>query len=377
MPTYLLFSHRFYPQRGGVESFTKNLANALVEDGNRVCVITSKIGKVEEFEILENGVEIFRVPCYSLLSGRLPLSKHGGQFRRLLNEAADKKPDRVLVNTRLFPLSIDGLEFAKSLNIPAVVLDHGSAHLTFGNAFVDTFVERYEHLITKKVKSYGPVFAGISEKSVRWLGHFGIETEYVIPNAIDAEAYRRIASDRDFHEEAGSSKIVAYVGRLAPEKGCNELLKAARSFESNGSIKFLLAGDGMLRKSLEEKAPRNVMLLGALDQSDISSLLQQSSVFCLPSRSEGFCTSLLEAGACGVPSIITDVGGATELIPEPSVGWILPSGESGALVNALNNCLNLPDGDRRQMGRRAQKIVESEYNWKKSVAALEAVYDQF
>ena len=75
----------------------------------------------------------------------------------------------------------------------------------------------------------------------------------------------------------------------------------------------VLAGEAALRSQLEKDLPANAYLVGNLSHPDLSALLSQASAFCLPTRSEGFCTSLLEAGAWGVPCVVPDVGGAREV----------------------------------------------------------------
>lgn len=88
-------------------------------------------------------------------------------------------------------------------NTRAVVLDHGSAYLSFNQPFLDYFVRRYEDWITDRVKTFEPDFYGISSKSVEWLQHFNIGAKGVISNSINASIYRSISSGRDFRSELG------------------------------------------------------------------------------------------------------------------------------------------------------------------------------
>mgnify|MGYP007116388344 CR=1 FL=1 len=58
-----------------------------------------------------------------------------------------------------------------------IVLDHGSDYLTFGNKAADILVQAYEHAITTLGKAYNPRYFGVSDRSLHWLRHFGIEGE--------------------------------------------------------------------------------------------------------------------------------------------------------------------------------------------------------
>lgn len=163
-----------------------------------------------------------------MLDGRLPLPKKTGDYYRLLQSLDDYEWDGVLINTRLFPLSLEGLKFAVDHNTRAVVLDHGSAYLSFNQPFLDYFVRRYEDWITDRVKTFEPDFYGISSKSVEWLQHFNIGAKGVISNSINASIYRSISSGRDFRSELGvpqSSLVVALLGGLFLKREFIQLLR--------------------------------------------------------------------------------------------------------------------------------------------------------
>lgn len=171
------------------------------------------------------------------------------------------------------------------------------------------------------------------------LQHFNITAKGVISNSINASFYRSISSGRDFRSELGipqSSLVVAFVGRLIPEKGIYSIIEAARTKDiTKRDICFVLAGDGPLANEVKEACSSNLFWLGRCNTEDISSLLQQADVLCLPTRSEGFSTVLLEASACGTPAVVTDVGGARELILDDSYGTIIRSMASDEVVSAL------------------------------------------
>lgn len=342
--------------------------------GDSVVVVTNDSMKIGTGVSIENGIEIVRLPCNPLLNGRLPLPKKNAKYKRLLAELGKRKWDGVLVNTRLFPLSLEGLRFAKKQGLTAVVLDHGSAYLSFNQPVLDFFVRRYEDAITAKVKSFDPVFYGISAKSVEWLRHFGIEAMGVISNSIDANEYRSNASKRDYRVELAipcDALMVAFVGRLIPEKGIKSLVEASCSDEIRSrGIVFVLAGDGPLAKYVEGATSHYLHWLGRCSVEDTSALLQQADVLCLPSRSEGFSTVLLEASASGTPSVVTDVGGAQELIPNDSHGFIINSAQAGDVIKAL---CRLND-DRELLGLQAANcmaLVEERYSWSETAVSVE------
>lgn len=164
-----------------------------------------------------------------------------------------------------------------------------------GNALIDKAIEVYEHLMTQMLKPTKAKYYGVSLKSSEWLQHFGIVSSGELANSIDADNYQKTSSGIDYRDKLklDNKPIVCFVGRIVPEKGIGRLLEAAKRIPD---AIFCIAGDGPLLPALKATyEDSHIRFLGSLTQPEISSLLQQSDIFCLPSRSEGFSTSLLEA----------------------------------------------------------------------------------
>lgn len=336
-----IFSALYAPSTGGVEVFTESLGAKLAKMGYRVIVVTSNTHNSVVKETID-GVEIIRLPCFSLLHGRLPIPKKNAEFKALMQELDSIPMDAVFINTRFYPHSQIAARFAAKKGIKPVLLDHGSAHLTLGKPLVDEALRIYEHFMTHRIKQHDIDYYGISSASVDWLAHFGIEAKGVIANAMDGDTFRDAASTRDFRTELRSppdSFLVAYTGRLVPEKGVNSLIEAAKLLERQKDIHIILAGDGQLLETAQN-AGGNLHALGRLQRGDIAALLLQSNAFCLPTRSEGFSTSLLEATLCECAPIITRVGGVEELIPDDSFGIVIPNADPETVANAVMKLYN-------------------------------------
>ena len=297
-----------------------------------------------------------------------------GAARRALAELDGRRLDGVLVNTRFYPHSLIGMRFARERGLAPVVLDHGSAYLTFGNPALDLGVRAYEHVVTRWGRRYHGRYFGISEKSAAWLATFGIRSEGVITNAIDARAYREAASGRDLRAEldlCADQLLVAFVGRLIPEKGVRALVEASRDERlARVGVVLALAGDGPLAGEAAAAEGACLRPLGRLSREDTAALLLQADLLCLPTRSEGFSTTLLEAAACGCPALVTDVGGARELIPDASFGRIMPDARPETIVRELL-ALAARAGELPAMGERCRARAERLFSWDATAAAVE------
>ena len=159
----------------------------------------------------------------------------------------------------------------------------------------------------------------------------------------------------------GTDLVLAFfVGRLIPEKGIDSLLAAMKQLNET-PVKLVVAGDGPLRE-LMESAPENVSYVGPLRSADVSSLLQAADVLCLPTRSEGFCTTLLESSACGTPAIIPLVGGVDEVFGEEDCGFLLDGCAPDQIAEAIRAAC-ASKAETRRKGRLAQSRVREYCTW--------------
>ncbi len=352
---YAIFSAQYLPSMGGVELFSDNLARELVHEGHQVSVVASARKGAPARED-RDGFQVVRLPAAQLLDGRLPVTLKDAAYRRIWGRLLDEDVDRVLVNTRFYPHSLEGLRFAAEKGAPAVMLEHGSAHLSFGIPAADAVVKRWEHLVTARARAARPVFAGVSLAACSWLEHFGIKTDVVINNAIDAAAFRDGSSGRDFRAELGIAPdafMACFVGRFVAEKGPLAVLDAARLLPE---VSFVMAGAGPEEDHIRAVADYlpNVSLLGRLGREDVSALFGCANCFVSPTRSEGMATVLLEAGAWGCLPVICPVG--------------------GEVTAAIARLAVLPAEERARRSAAFRERAETGFTWAHTAAQLDAAY---
>ena len=352
-----IFSALYAPSMGGVETYTESLAHALTDAGCKVTIATMNTHNAKSHE--RNGnVEIIRLPALNVLGGRYPLPKRNADYRAAMERLIESCPNYVVVNTRFYPLSLTGLSFARKLGIAPV------------------------HAMTILDKLQNPTCYAVSKKASAWLSHFGIASAGELPNAIDADQYAANASQRDFRAELripADALLVASAGRLIPEKGVLQLAQAAQMLEQcNANVQIAVAGAGPLENQLTAMNIRNVHLLGKLDRADLAALFTQADLYCLPSRSEGFATTLLETAACRTPAIVTNVGGTDELIPNASYGTIISDMEPNSIADALQNASSNRETLKAQglaVGKRVREICSWKRTAELTLAACKTAQD--
>lgn len=336
---FCFFSALYIPHTGGVERYTYNIACELIRLGHRVTVVTSNTENTEGYVVSPEGIEVYYLPCFPLLSGRMPIPKRNGAYRALFQKMAAQSYDAVVINTRFYFHSLIGAKFAKKHGIPSIVIEHGSAHLKMGTKPLDMLCGWYEHGITAILKRYCKDFYGVSQQCCDWLAHFGIAAKGILYNAVPEEEIRALLQENtlSFREKYcldSDTLVFSFVGRLVEEKGARSAVEGflAACAETDKSMHLFIAGDGPLETDMRSLNMPNVTYLGRLLFPDVVALQKETDFFCFPSSyPEGFCTSVLEAIVCNSVIVATNVPGVSPII-EDGVSGIILSENSGQAV---------------------------------------------
>jgi glycosyltransferase involved in cell wall biosynthesis len=179
---------------------------------------------------------------------------------------------------------------------------------------------------------------------------------------------------------AGASHIITCIANVRHIKGIDVLVRAAQRVcrELPGAV-FLVGGSlyereysGQMQDLVRSFGlENNVRFLGFIE--DPAPLLKMSDAFCLLSRSEGFCNALLEAMACGVPSVVTRVGGNPEAIVDGQTGYLVASEDHEAAADSLLKLLRDP-ARAKQMGEAGRTAAQTRFSADTMIANLIEIY---
>lgn len=164
-----------------------------------------------------------------------------------------------------------------------------------------------------------------------------------------------------------------------PVKDHPMFLRAARRVrDAIPDAAFVIAGQGQLKDSLQVYAAElglteDVFFIGRCDR--VGDLLSISDVGVLSSKAEGFSNSILEYMAAALPAVVTDVGGAAEVIMDGETGYLVSSGDDAAMGQHIISLLKEPE-EARSMGERGRRIVAEKFSWEAQVGILQHFYEQ-
>ena len=208
-----------------------------------------------------------------------------------------------------------------------------------------------------------------------------IEREYgapreriaVVHNAIDLSRFHPADAPR-----AGAGPCIAMVGRLVAQKNPLLFVAAAAALRRElPGARFMLIGDGPLRDAVAAAVRAAGMvdscaLLG--ERADVDVLLREADLFWLTSGWEGLPNAVIEAMACGLPVVATDVGGTVELVRDGREGFLVAAGDGDALVARSLEMLRDPALHARM--RAAARARAEQFGVPQMVEATQAVYER-
>jgi len=200
----------------------------------------------------------------------------------------------------------------------------------------------------------------------------GIAAEciHVIPNGINLERFRPARTVRPI-------RTLLTVANLRKEKAHEVLFDAvARLAPRHPELRLRVAGDGPRASELRALAAalgiaERVAFLG--HREDIGALLADADVFVLPSRTEAFPNSVVEAMAAGVPVVAMAVGGLLELVDSGRTGLLVPPDDAAALATAVDGLIADPVR-AMAIGGAAHDAIRNRYSFDRMVRAFEDLY---
>ena len=226
--------------------------------------------------------------------------------------------------------------------------------------------------------------AGIaaSDAMIGDLAAAGVTDVARVPLGVDLHRFsatrrRYAAATRVTVGVSAHGPLVAYVGRLAPEKELTLLLHAWSAVENRSSGTLLVMGEGPLEPLVRRMTTSHRIVLHPFerDRGQVADVLAAADVFVSPGTIETFGLAALEAMACGTPVVAPDVGGAGELVSRSGGGQLFRGGSIDSLVMTLGELLDDPIR-LALLGRVARRYVEREHDWDRVFDDLFALYER-
>lgn len=359
-----------YPVHGGIETFVNDLSCAQAQMGHDVKILCHHDKANRKTSVnTENGVTVTRVMVNCNLSFA-PLSfSFSKQLKKEINSS---KPDVIhmhLPNTSVFLCN------SVPENIPCIIHWHadvqGSSNpcikllYPFYRFFEQRCLSKADRIIVTS-----PPYLEASSSLIKWKNKCSI-----IPLGLNTGRYPELKHLRQ------NPPMVLSVGRFAYYKGFEYIVRAASRLPE---VKFIIAGDGpnydKIKTEVEKRGlTGRVILPGRVTDSELHSLLQKASLFCLPSidRAEAFGVVLLEAMTYSIPIISTSISGSgTGWVNKHEVtGLVVPPKDPASLAEAIKTVLS-DSATAAEYGNAGRIRLEEKFKIDQVAKKIDRLYRQ-
>jgi len=348
---------------GGAESQVLLLVRGLSVRGWRVSLVTlSGDGRDAAKDLTTDGIRHFS------LKTRKGLTDPRG-WLRFQWWLRDQQPS--IIHAHL-PHAAWFARWSRLLYSGSAVVDtiHTSSTGTLGRQYGYRLSDRFADLVTAVSESCADAYI---KKGLVKPQHLR-----VIPNGIDIEAWSPDPGAQSaIRSELGITGEFLWLaaGRLEPVKDYPTLLHALALLDD--PVHLAIAGTGDCDSALRAlarqlKIESHVTFLGF--QQDMKRWMHAADGFVQASLWEGLPMAALEAAACGVPTVATDVPGTRDVVRPNVSGLLTPAGDAAALADAMRSIMRLPQDDRAEMGRLARKHVAGHFSLNHVLDLWESTY---
>jgi glycosyltransferase involved in cell wall biosynthesis len=197
-----------------------------------------------------------------------------------------------------------------------------------------------------------------------------------IPNGLDVEKFAPAdaATKGEVRKKLGLPEgqvLVLFVGRLSTQKGVHDLYHVWQTVKPAATL--VLVGSRHTVGAMDE-LPETPNVIVRDFTAGILDYYHAADVFVLPSYAEGMSNAMLEAMACGLPSVTTRIGAAEEMVQDSSNGFLMAPGDRQKLAASLTTLIDNHDV-RAEFSQRAAAAIRDHYSERAVVDRIEAAYD--
>lgn len=357
-----------FPEKGGVETFVRDLSTEQVRQGHAVSVLCHRSTSLQPAQSSRiDRVTIMRCPtlcttAFTPVAPTFPLHLRAAIKQERPDVVHLHLPNPAVLFTAFIPA-----------HIPLVIHWHadvqGSTNKTIRTLYpAYRFFEQHSLARAKRIITTSPPYLESSPSLARWR-----DKCTTIPLGIDLNRYP------EENTRPTERPMVLSVGRFAFYKGFEHLVRAASLVKE---ADFTIVGDGPERPRVAQIVEHSgiserVHLPGAVSDDELRRLLQQATIFCLPSvdRGEAFGVTLLEAMRYGLPLISTAIpGSGTGWVNRNGVtGMVVPPASPEALASAITTMINDPEMLERYE-KAAKRILEEDFNISAVAESINRIY---
>ena len=373
-PSRILWFSDTVTDLNGVAVTMRELATTANETGRPMKLVTS-LPEAEADALPPNTINL---PCiysvtpefYSAYTLRLP------SILSTLEIVSQEAPDEIVISTP-GPVGLLGLAAARVLGLKASGIYHTDftkqADHFIGAEWISSTIEVYTRWFFRQMDAIRVP----SEQYINILSERGLERDRMtvfrryIDQTFAIEDLERQAELRKTFNIPSANNTLMWAGRLGKEKNLDFLLDICREvMVQSPDTTLLVVGDGPEQDVLQaaNADEKRIIFTGRVDRRDLAQFYRMSDIFVFPSTTDTFGMVILEGHACGLPAIVTDVGGPQGIVRDGKTGFVVKANDKQAWVAATQGMLDMKNGDPELfegMRVEARKGNHGGYGWER------------
>ena len=374
-------THTFLPHVGGIERVVYEQCKRLRHKQFEPMVLTHRNYTAKKYVF--DGI---KVQCYDSVNigFRLGIPYAIPQISSLKTFLETvKSNDLIHVHGHPYLSSLLAAKIAKRYGKPLVLTQHNT-FIEYNNIW-DTAEKLNDIAVGKQVLKEPDKIIVVSNATKNYVLSLGADPEKieVLHNGVDLDRFKPLSGVKEeMRKKLGISEdscVVLTVRRMVYKKGIDTLLESAEvAVKKNPKLVFVVVGKGPDFEEVKEKIvqlgmQRNLRLTGFVSDGDLPFYYNVADLFALPSKSgEGLPLVALEAMACGLPVIATNVGGTSEVMNE-AYGKLVPPNSPDSLAEAI---VEFSRKDLSVIKKDLRIMMEQNYSWDKNVEKLGKIYEE-
>ncbi|MCD4729548.1 MAG: glycosyltransferase family 4 protein, partial [Bacteroidales bacterium] len=373
----LLINYEFPPLGAGASTATYHIGKELVAMGHDISVLTSGYKGITGFHFKE-GMHVYRCPALRKKkseSNIIEMMSFVISAFILLPWIIIKRKTKGVIVFFSFPCGPLGLWANILFGIPYIISLRGGD--VPGNEKrldrIHNILKPLRKIIYKKSKAVVANSHGL-KKLAQKADSFPMS---VIPNGIDSYFFKPLETDNE------QKKIhFIFTGRLSEQKNLFYMFEQFASLKkiSKKNLMIHMAGDGPLKGKLEIFAKDlgisdNIVWYGWVNKNRILKLYQKADCFVNPSFCEGMPNSVLEAMACGLPVLASNVPGNNDIVFDGENGFLFNLDDHRKIKDSLNMIIENPNICSK-LGKNARKRIKDEFSWNKAADAYSGIFNK-
>ena len=314
-------------------------------------------------EVLMRGMPI---PSYPELKLGLPSKK------TLVKTWTLRRPDVVHIATE-GPLGWSALQAAKVLKLP-VTSDFRTNFQSYSKHYGIGWLRKPIVAYLRKFHNATACTMVPTKELKKTLSENGFLNLKVVSRGVDTSLFNMSKRDPDLRKTWGAtdqSQVMISVGRMAPEKNLEQVLKTFEALKLLGTdLKLVMGGDGPLREQFQLKYPE-IIFPGMLVQSELAKYYASADLFVFPSQTETFGNVTLEALASGIPVLAFDCAAARDWVQTGVNGWLVPENDPDGFARKAVEIFNTKNLLSQVTQSTRQQIVR--LDWDQIAEQVESV----